>query len=239
MARGSVRVWGWLGVLLAAGCESAGPTAEPPAEPGPCYEVSPGVYTLLAENSSFRVIEARWAAGQKDQWHEHPPLAAFFVTDVNGKLHYPDGSSKDVRGKAGEVKLTAEPETHYFENLADAECRVVLFERVHAGMVPTPGPNDRPPCADASPEVYRVLAENDALRVILATWEAGKQDEWHSHPPLAAYALTPVNGRLRYQTADDKVVQGDAGMVTLLAAPESHSFQNAGAECRMVLVELR
>jgi len=58
------------------------------------------------------------------------------------------------------------------------------------------------------------------------------------HPPLAAYALTPVNGGLRYQMADDKPVTGDAGTVTLLAAPESHAFQNVGAECRMVIVEL-
>lgn len=37
----------------------------------------------------------------------------------------------------------------------------------------------------ASPDVYKVIAESNNTRVILATWKPGQRDAWHSHPPAA------------------------------------------------------
>jgi len=38
----------------------------------------------------------------------------------------------------------------------------------------------------ASPDVYKVIAESDEVRVILATWPPGAKDKMHSHPKTFA-----------------------------------------------------
>src|SRR5262252_1273444 len=42
----------------------------------------------------------------------------------------------------------------------------------------------------ASPDVYKVMAEGNGLRVVLATWQPGQRDQWHSHPASTYYWLT-------------------------------------------------
>jgi hypothetical protein len=91
----------------------------------------------------------------------------------------------------------------------------------------------------ANPGVYKVLAENDQFRVVLATWKPGQRDEFHSHPANATYALTACNARL--YGPDNKVVgeaQRTPGSVVLQAPIPSHSFENAGtSDCQILIVE--
>src|SRR5574340_1127405 len=49
---------------------------------------------------------------------------------------------------------------------------------------------DAPLSYKASPDVYKLLAENDQFRVILQTSKPGQRDQWHSHSALAGYRLT-------------------------------------------------
>ena len=91
----------------------------------------------------------------------------------------------------------------------------------------------------ASPEVYKVVEENDMFRVVLATWQPGQRDAYHSHPPTAVYNISGCkirihapNGKIAYE---GEVHPGD---VALQKAIASHSFENAGAkECRILIVE--
>ena len=90
----------------------------------------------------------------------------------------------------------------------------------------------------ASPEVYKVLAQNDKTKVVLATWPPGKRDNWHSHPANGAYWLTDCDGRVH--TPDGKFVDisRKAGSAVAQAAIPSHSFENRGAtECRVIIIE--
>src|SRR5262245_56087771 len=54
-----------------------------------------------------------------------------------------------------------------------------------------------------SPDVYKVLQENDRFRVLIATWAPGQRDKHHRHPRMLAYALTPIKGTHRQQS-DEK-----------------------------------
>jgi hypothetical protein len=98
---------------------------------------------------------------------------------------------------------------------------------------------DAPLSYNASPEVYKLLAENSQFRVILATWKPGQHDVQHSHSANVVYRLTDCNARV--SGADGKVLsQGDgkAGSVVLQDAIGSHSFENIGtSDCQMLLVE--
>ena len=91
----------------------------------------------------------------------------------------------------------------------------------------------------ASPDVYKLLAEDANFRVILATWPAGQKDLQHSHSATAAYRLTDCTARIF--GPDGKVLGegfGKAGTVVLQAAIGSHALENIGTgECRILLVE--
>jgi hypothetical protein len=91
----------------------------------------------------------------------------------------------------------------------------------------------------ASPEVYKLLAENDQFRVILQVSKPGQRDQWHSHSALAGYRLTDCTSRLH--TPDGKVTNPSLrkrGEVFLLPAVKSHSFENVGkTDCEAVIVE--
>ena len=96
-----------------------------------------------------------------------------------------------------------------------------------------------PPSYVASPGVYKIIAENEKYRVILATWKPGQRDEWHSHPTGANYALNDC-GTHRIHTPDGKFTDiskkaGDARMMTVIP---SHAVENTGTvDCTQVIFE--
>jgi hypothetical protein len=100
---------------------------------------------------------------------------------------------------------------------------------------------DAPLSHVADPGVYKVLAENDQFRVVLATWKPGQRDIYHSHPANAVYRLTDCD--VRAYGPDNRVIgssQPKAGSVNLQAPIPSHALENVGtATCQMVIVERR
>lgn len=48
----------------------------------------------------------------------------------------------------------------------------------------------------ASPEIYKVLAQNDQYKVIAVTWKPGQKDALHAHPANAVYYLTDCSLRI-------------------------------------------
>ena len=93
----------------------------------------------------------------------------------------------------------------------------------------------------ASPDIYRVVAGNEQLRLVLVlvSWGPGQRDKPHSHPPYVAYLLTDCS--LRFTTADGQStdVQGSAGSpFSTRDAIVSHTVENIGkSECRLIMVE--
>ena len=97
---------------------------------------------------------------------------------------------------------------------------------------------DAPRSYVASPDVYKVIAENGQTKVIVATWKPGQRDQWHSHPASAVYFLTDCEARV--YSPDGKYTDGSprAGGAVVQAAIPSHSFENRGStECKMLIVE--
>ena len=64
-----------------------------------------------------------------------------------------------------------------------------------------------PPGFVASPEVYKVIAENDKYRVIEVSWKPGQKDQAHSHPDAAVYYLSDCH--MRNQFAGRPVQEGN------------------------------
>lgn len=95
-----------------------------------------------------------------------------------------------------------------------------------------------PRSATASPDVYKVLAEDKGMRVILATWQPGQRDQWHAHPVMAVYWLAGCDARVYSPNGtflDVSIRTGDAGVQRVM---KSHSFENrADSECKAIMVE--
>lgn len=92
----------------------------------------------------------------------------------------------------------------------------------------------------ASPEVYKVLAEDDQVRVVLATWPPGYKDKSHSHPKAAVYTIKDCHRRIHKAdgTTDDKQLK--PGSARINPPVPTHQFENIGkTECQQVLVEIK
>jgi quercetin dioxygenase-like cupin family protein len=98
---------------------------------------------------------------------------------------------------------------------------------------------DVPLSYKASPDVYKLLAENDQFRVILQTSKPGQRDAWHSHAALVTYRLSDCTARLHLP--DGKSTEPNLrkrGDVTFLPTVASHSFENTGTTvCEALIVE--
>lgn len=98
--------------------------------------------------------------------------------------------------------------------------------------------DDVPLSFQANPDVYKVLAENDEMRVVLATWQPGHKDKSHSHPMAAVYTIKDCHARITTPDGAVKEVNNKAGLARVNPAVKSHTFENIGkTECQQVLVE--
>ncbi len=107
------------------------------------------------------------------------------------------------------------------------------------GLVVATADDGAPLSYKADPSVYKLLAENEMFRVVLATWKPGQRDAYHSHSANAVYRLTECSNRA--YDADGKVA-GEraymAGSVALQNPVPKHSVENIGSkECQVLIVE--
>ena len=111
----------------------------------------------------------------------------------------------------------------------------IIFLSVAAGA----WAEDVPLSHVADPDIYRVIAEDDNFRVIVATWQPGQQDAPHSHPANAAYRLTDCKNRI-FKLDGSIAREGEVkeGSVVLQDPVPGHSFKNMSDKvCQTLIVE--
>ncbi len=90
-----------------------------------------------------------------------------------------------------------------------------------------------------APHLYKVLLENDRVRVLETRYGPGVKSEAHSHPDLVAVALTPAKGRLSLTGGQTLDVEFQVGEPLFIEAQE-HTVENTGtSEFTVILVELK
>ena len=47
------------------------------------FAASPDVYVVRGENDQYRIVQATWKPGQRDQFHSHPAMSWVWVTDCS------------------------------------------------------------------------------------------------------------------------------------------------------------
>lgn len=90
-----------------------------------------------------------------------------------------------------------------------------------------------------APEVYRVLLENDQVRVLEMRLRPGSILPKHSHPAHITYALSDGLVRFTSPNGEDKMINLRAGR-TAWSGPATHVVENIGlTEARIVAIELK
>ena len=84
-------------------------------------------YKVEFENSQVRVLRIKYGPHEKSVMHWHPNAIAIFVTDINGKFTFPNGTTQDAIAKAGETRWTPAG-LHLPENTSDQPFEVILVE---------------------------------------------------------------------------------------------------------------
>ena len=91
------------------------------------YEVGKQYYTLLLENDKVRISDVKLKPGDKMAMHSHPDHFAYIMTDGKIKFEYPDGTTKDVEVKGGQVVWSA-AESHATEDVGGTDLHLLVVE---------------------------------------------------------------------------------------------------------------
>ncbi len=89
------------------------------------------------------------------------------------------------------------------------------------------------------PDLYKVLFENDRVRVLETRYGAGVKSAMHSHPDLVAVAVTPAKAKLTLADGQAVDMEFKVGESFFVDAQE-HTVENTGnSEFQIILVELK
>jgi quercetin dioxygenase-like cupin family protein len=90
-----------------------------------------------------------------------------------------------------------------------------------------------------APDSYKVVLENDAVRVVEYRIKQGAKSEMHSHPRSVVIALNDQRAKFTFPNGKSEVVDFKRGQAVWLD-PISHSVENTGRDdATGVLVELK
>ncbi len=91
----------------------------------------------------------------------------------------------------------------------------------------------------ASPDVYRVIFENDLIRVLDINLKAGSTSEMHAHPSYLVYALSSCKVKFTSMNGEAGDVAIKAGE-TMWREEETHRATNVGdSDCRALNIEFK
>jgi beta-alanine degradation protein BauB len=198
-------------------------------------KVAPDLYKVRLDNAEVRVLEVKGKAGQKAPMHKHRDYVVYSLTDGSARHTDAKGAASDSSLKAGQA-IWRDAESHASEVVSDIH--VLLFElkgrkatkRARAAAADDPTKVD--------PDHYKVLLENDRVRVLEFRGSPGNETPMHSHPGYVTYNLD--GGKTTFNSKGKTVeVVSQAGEVRWHDA-ETHSGKNTGeTELRVLIVEIK
>jgi hypothetical protein len=90
--------------------------------------VDPMHHKIEFENAQVRVLRIVLAPGEKSVMHQHPCLIAIGLSDADMTFHLPDGSSRPVSMRHGQVVPVKGPFLHNPENTGSTLSEVIAVE---------------------------------------------------------------------------------------------------------------
>src|SRR5262245_27258315 len=89
------------------------------------------------------------------------------------------------------------------------------------------------------PDIYKLVFENQYVRVMEVTFKPGAKIEMHSHPDHLVYIISGEGLTLKYPDGQTKKMASKPGEAVWIKA-EKHAAENTGtSEVRGLVVELK
>lgn len=198
--------------------------------------VSPTHYKVEFESEHVRVLRSSGPGRARTPMHSHPENVVVYLTDADVRVIGPDGVSKDSHRKRGDAIWNGE-QKHERVNLSDKPYELIQIELKGAGERSAPlGALDP---VKVTPNRYRVLLENDRVRVLRAFIGPRAKAGLHQHPAFIAIALTDSHQRLTSESGETRESKRKAGSVAF-NPPLRHQEENLTDEpIELVLVEFK
>lgn len=91
-----------------------------------------------------------------------------------------------------------------------------------------------------SPDMYKVLLENQHVRVVEYEVLPGQKDNWHTHPAKVSYIVAGGSLRITPEQGEPFIVEEKTGSTTWFEAVGKHFGENVGqTPVRIVFVEIK
>ncbi|MBV9081546.1 MAG: hypothetical protein JOZ62_02625 [Acidobacteriaceae bacterium] len=199
-------------------------------------QVAPDRVKVMFENDRVRVLQFKEPGHSKLAMHSHPAYVAVGFTADDFKYSFPDGKSSDERTKAGEVTYS-KPITHASENLLNPTSEAVMVELKQPG--PAAAENITLDPVKLDPKHYKVLINNDRVRVLRANYGPHEKSVMHEHPATVAVFMTDGHSKFTMgdgTTQDREVKAHDAAW----ADAGKHLPENVGDRpMEVIVIELK
>ena len=92
----------------------------------------------------------------------------------------------------------------------------------------------------ASPENFKLLLENDHIRVLEYTLKPGTKDLTHTHPPKSSYIVSGGKLKVNLENGDTLVFDEKAGDASWMDHVGKHWVENIGTtEIKIILTEVK
>ena len=201
-------------------------------------EVLPETYKFILDNDYIRMLEISAKPGNRDEMHSQTVNAWYAIKGAKLRLYTADEESKDVEITPGMAIFQDAAAIHSMENIGDTDLKLITAESKDKKppAIQTSGPDP----VKVSPNVFKILAENESFRILEMTVKPGEKDELHGHPAYGYYVLSDAGGTFYPEEGEPKVLKLKEGMASFQNPVEKHQLENTGDnDIRMIIFELK
>ncbi len=196
---------------------------------------------VVIENEHVRVLKVTDPPHRKGQLHEHAMNRVMVYLDEGHiVINYEDGKTDDQKVKAGEVRWSQAGGKHTSENIGAGPVEIVEIE-----LKSKPGGESKPVTAaldppKVHPATYKILFENDQVRVLRAKLDPHMKVKQHEHTLNRVQVfLTDFSAKVTAADGTLSEIKRKAGD-TAFSGPAKHEEENLLATTgEVVLVELK
>ncbi len=196
---------------------------------------------VVVENEQVRVLKVVDAPHQKGRLHEHTMnRVMIYLNDGNIVLEYQDGKIDDQKVKAGEMRWSPAGGMHTSENRSSGPVEIVEIE-----LKSKPGGASKPVTAaldpvKVHPANYKILLENDQVRVVRARLDPHMKVKQHEHTLNRVQVfLTDFSAKVKAADGTMSEITRKAGD-TAFSGPAKHEEENLLATAgEVIMVELK